>query len=72
MAEYRLTFQERLDCPRSYGNSYSKKLLCEMGGECDGTLYDCCLWDNEELENKVMKHLFEEAENDTFRGFKAD
>ena len=60
MAEYRLSFQERLDCPRSYADADSKELLCEMGGCCDGKLYDCCLWDNEKLENKVMNHLFKE------------
>lgn len=40
-----LTMQERLNCPRSYADEQSQHLLCEMGGVCDGTLYDCCTWD---------------------------
>lgn len=40
---YTLTMQERLDCPRSFADE-SPDLQCEMGGTCDGTLYDCCLW----------------------------
>ena len=46
-------------------DEYNKELLCEMGGCCNGTLYDCCLWDNKELENKVMNHLFEENKDGT-------
>lgn len=58
---YKLSMQERLDCPRSYADEDNTNLLCECGGTCDGTLYDCCLWDNPRLESRVMYHYsFEE------------
>ena len=38
---YKLSMQERLDCPRSYADEDNTNLLCECGGTCDGTLYDC-------------------------------
>lgn len=40
-----LSIQERLNCPRSYADEQSHHLLCEIGGICDGTLYDFCTWD---------------------------
>lgn len=59
-----LSFQDRLDCKRSYADESSEDLLCEMGCRCDGTLYDCCLWDKsyfecmDILESNIEKHDF--------------
>lgn len=51
----RLTFQEQLDCPHSYATEDNKNLLCDIGDNiCDGIVYDCCLWDNQDLERRVF------------------
>lgn len=59
---YELSLKERLDCVYSFATEDSAELLCEFDGKCDGTLYDCCLWDNEELERKVFYALEEHTE----------
>ena len=42
----KIPFQMRLDCPNSFGTDDSFHLRCEVGGGvCDGTLYECCMWD---------------------------
>lgn len=60
---YRLTMQERFDCPRSYATDDNKNLLCSIGDEiCDGQVYECCLWDaSEDLVYRIM--TAEEREN---------
>ena len=40
-----LSMKTRLECSRSYATDDSPDLLCEVGGKCDGKLYECCLWD---------------------------
>lgn len=49
-----MTLQQRIDCPHSYATEDNKNLMCDIGEtECDGKLYDCCLWDipfSEQLE----------------------
>lgn len=61
MSEYRLSMQERLNCSRSYADDDTKDLMCEMGCNCNGTLYECCLWENEGLEDKVLAFLESEG-----------
>lgn len=61
-----LTFQERLDCPHSYGSPISTKLLCDYSfcEVCDGTLYEHCTWDinlSKVLEMQERKHQSEEV-----------
>lgn len=41
----KLTLQDRLNCPHSYAEEETNHLMCEMGGVCDGTLYQECLID---------------------------
>lgn len=44
----------RLNCPRSYATDDNPDLLCEMDGKCDGTLYECCLWDKSIEDQMVL------------------
>lgn len=42
----KIPFHMRLDCPNSFGIEDSFHLRCEVGGGvCDGTLWECCMWD---------------------------
>lgn len=61
----RLSLKERLNCKRSYSDGTSTSLLCEMGGVCDGTLYDCCMWDKSFSEEMaIVKECCENADSD--------
>lgn len=44
----------RLACPRSYATEDNPDLLCEIVGKCDGTLYECCLWDKSIEEQMIL------------------
>lgn len=49
-----MTFQQRLECPHSYADD-TPNLKCEIGDTvCDGTLYECCLWDKSFSEQMGM------------------
>ena len=42
----KLSLNYRLNCPRSYATDDTPDLLCSVGdGKCDGSVYDCCMWD---------------------------
>lgn len=59
---YNLSMQQRLDCQRSYADEQSPHLLCSMGGVCDGSVYDCCLWDMSQSE--IMELMSQNENND--------
>ena len=40
-----LSMKTRLECPHSYATPESIHLLCDYEGQCDGKLYECCLYD---------------------------
>lgn len=54
-----LSMKKRIECPRSYATEDSPDLQCEMGCKCDGTLYECCLWDKcyDEQMEMIQKDL---------------
>ena len=61
-----LSMKTRLDCPRSYATEDSPDLLCEYGDvKCNGTLYDCCLWDR--TYDEQMKLVWENRNEHTKR-----
>lgn len=39
-----LSLKTRLECEHSFATEDSPDLQCDICGKCDGTLYDCCLW----------------------------
>lgn len=40
-----MTFDERLNCSKSYATEDSPHLICQIDGHiCDGTIQDKCLW----------------------------
>ena len=56
-----LSMKFRLDCPRSYATDDCPDLLCEMGGVCDGELYECCLWDLSLTRQMEVIGMYEKA-----------
>ena len=51
-----MTLQDRLDCQYSITDD-TPDLKCEFGMKCDGTVYDCCLWDKD--EKFIMENMKE-------------
>ena len=49
-----LSMQTRLECPHSYATEENPDLQCEICGLCDGTLYDCCLWNLDYGEQMLL------------------
>lgn len=39
-----ISLKTRLKCIHSYATEDNPHLLCDIAKVCDGTLYDCCLW----------------------------
>lgn len=60
----KLSFQDRLDCPHSYAVEETSNLQCDYPfcKECDGTIWEHCLWDMS-FEQK-MKVLEDEEEGE--------
>ena len=52
----------RLDCSNSFATTDDFHLRCEIGGGvCDGTLYECCMWDKSFAnEMALIKVLMEQ------------
>lgn len=59
-----LSLQERIGCGASFATDNSPHLQCEYGGNCDGNLYDCCCWENEDKEYEWVGRLYREHGED--------
>ena len=58
-----LTLQERIDCPASYCTDDNPHLLCGYDGQCDGNLYECCVWEREELGFRAHMEVSDAMDN---------
>lgn len=60
----KLSFQDRLNCPHSFGTEETPDLQCDYSfcDRCDGTIWEHCLWDMS--ESMKMKVLAEEESKD--------
>ena len=58
----KIPFHMRLECPASYATDDSMHLQCAYDGVCDGTLYECCVAENEDLAIMAQMSMDEEKQ----------